>query len=55
MLIAVVFLYEHFGGRLDYAFVLDNIHTLTAVEKKFLWISLFLMFAVKIPLFPIHS
>jgi len=55
MVVALVYLYSHFNGQLGYSFILQAISTLTFGEKIFLWLSLFAMFAVKIPLFPLHS
>jgi len=54
-LVATVYLYSLFGGRVDYLHLLENMHTLTQAEKTFVWLSFFLLFAVKIPLFPLHS
>lgn len=42
-------------GSLDYFFVLNNLELLSKTEQKFLWFSFFLVFAIKVPMFPFHS
>jgi NADH-quinone oxidoreductase subunit M len=54
LLAALGHLYNLFG-TLDYVFVLNNLFHLSYNEQLFIWFSFFLVFAVKIPLFPFHS
>ena len=42
-------------GSLDYIFLLNNLFMLSYNEQLYLWCAFFIVFAVKIPLFPFHS
>lgn len=54
MIICMVHFYSVYGS-LDYAFLYSMTPFMSQNEKWFFWISLFLMFATKIPMFPFHS
>jgi NADH-quinone oxidoreductase subunit M len=58
MLAAIIFLYNR-AGTFDYALVLDALANgkvaLTHGEETFLFLAFFLAFAIKVPLFPLHT
>ena len=54
-LIAVIFIYSKTGSA-DILIIKDQIGSLvTSSEQKWLWLALFVAFAVKIPMFPFHT
>lgn len=58
MLAAIVFLYTQ-AGTFDYVTVLDQLQSgriaLTHTEETLLFLAFFLAFAIKVPLFPLHT
>jgi len=58
MLAAIIFLYNRVG-TFDYAVILNAIQSgktmLTHGEETFLFLAFFLAFAIKVPLFPLHT
>jgi len=58
MLAAIIFLYNR-AGTFDYAAILDQFGTgkiaLSHLEETLLFLAFFLAFAIKVPLFPLHT
>jgi NADH-quinone oxidoreductase subunit M len=58
MLTAIIFLYNR-AGTFDYSAVLDQLGsgriTLSHIEETFLFLAFFVAFAIKVPLFPLHT
>ena len=58
MLVAILFLYTQ-AGTFDYVTVLDQLQSgriaLTHTEETLLFLAFFLAFAIKVPLFPLHT
>jgi NADH-quinone oxidoreductase subunit M len=58
MLAAIIFLYNR-AGTFDYAVILNSLGTgkvmLSHAEETFLFVAFFLAFAIKVPLFPLHT
>lgn len=54
MLIAILQLYKLVGST-DMTVVMEGVKELSFEQKKFIWLALFLAFAVKTPMFPVHS
>jgi len=55
MLVAIFVLYAKAGGvSFDLAFIIDNIH-LSTTEQGLLFLAFFIAFAVKVPMFPLHT
>ncbi|MES1260141.1 MAG: NADH-quinone oxidoreductase subunit M [Acidobacteriota bacterium] len=58
MLGAIIFLYLQ-GGTFDYASILDQLHSgrmvLNHLQETLLFLAFFLAFAIKVPLFPLHT
>jgi len=58
MLVAIVFLYTQ-AGTFDYATVLDQLQSgriaLSHTQETLLFLAFFLAFAIKVPLFPLHT
>ena len=55
MLVAVLYLYAQTGGTtFDYLTILQQVH-LSPVAQKWLFGAFFVAFAVKVPLFPLHT
>ncbi|HVW87209.1 MAG TPA: NADH-quinone oxidoreductase subunit M [Bryobacteraceae bacterium] len=58
MLAGIIFLYIH-AGTFDYASVLDQIQSgrivLSHTQETLLFLAFFLAFAIKVPLFPLHT
>ncbi len=58
MLVAIVYVYN-LAGTFDYAVILDSFRTgritLSHTEETFLFLAFFLAFAIKVPLFPLHT
>jgi NADH-quinone oxidoreductase subunit M len=59
MLVAIVYLYLRMGGSFDYASILGAIQSgrtpLTSTEELWLFLAFFIAFAIKVPLFPLHT
>jgi NADH-quinone oxidoreductase subunit M len=59
MLVAIVYLYLRVGGSFDYATILSAIQSgrtpLTSAEELWLFLAFFFAFAIKVPLFPLHT
>src|SRR2546428_2448353 len=60
MLVAIIALYFFNGGTtFDYLTILSNVQTgkliLTVTEQSWLFLSFFIAFAIKVPLFPFHT
>jgi NADH-quinone oxidoreductase subunit M len=61
MLVAIIYLYNRAGGTFDYSAILallrDNMLNppLTSVEQTWLFLAFFVAFAIKVPLFPLHT
>ena len=60
MLVAIVYLYLRVGGgSFDYATILSAIQSgrtpLTSTEEVWLFLAFFFAFAIKVPLFPLHT
>jgi NADH-quinone oxidoreductase subunit M len=58
MLAAIIFLYNQ-AGTFDYAAILDQLGSgkiaLSHTQETFLFLAFFLAFAIKVPLFPLHT
>jgi NADH-quinone oxidoreductase subunit M len=58
MLTAIIFLYNQ-AGTFDYSAILDQLGsgriTLSHVQETFLFLAFFIAFAIKVPLFPLHT
>lgn len=58
MLAAIIFLYNR-AGTFDYATILNSLQTgkvmLSHTEETFLFLAFFVAFAIKVPLFPLHT
>jgi len=58
MLVAITYLYIH-SGTFDYAAILSQIQTgklvFTHAQETFLFLAFFVAFAIKVPLFPLHT
>src|SRR6202030_445553 len=58
MLVAIIFVYNR-AGTFDYAAILSGIGTgrimLSHTEENWLFLAFFLAFAIKVPLFPLHT
>ncbi len=58
MLVAIIFLYNR-AGTFDYAAILSGLQsgkvTLTHGEETFLFLAFFIAFAIKVPIFPLHT
>lgn len=58
MLVAIVFLYNR-AGTFDYAVILDSISSgklvFSHLEETLLFLAFFIAFAIKVPLFPLHT
>ncbi len=58
MLVAIIYIYN-LAGTFDYAVILDSFKsgriTLSATEETWLFLAFFLAFAIKVPLFPLHT
>src|SRR5579863_748855 len=58
MLVAITFLYIH-AGTFDYATILAQLQSgrlaLTHAQETFLFLAFFIAFAIKVPLFPLHT
>jgi len=58
MLAAIIFLYNR-AGTFDYATILSSIQSgkvmLSHTEETFLFLAFFIAFAIKVPLFPLHT
>jgi NADH-quinone oxidoreductase subunit M len=59
MLAAMIFLYNQAGGTFDYIDILQKIKTgqlgLTSQSELLLFLAFFIAFAIKVPLFPLHT
>jgi NADH-quinone oxidoreductase subunit M len=59
MLIAIIYLFIRAGGSFDYATILSAIQSgrtpLTSGEELWLFLAFFFAFAIKVPLFPLHT
>ncbi len=59
MLVAIIYLYNRAGGTFDYATILASIQngrlTFSGPEQFWLFLAFFVAFAVKVPLFPLHT
>jgi NADH-quinone oxidoreductase subunit M len=60
MLVAIIYLYLRVGGgSFDYATILSAVQSgrvgLTSTEELWLFLAFFLAFAIKVPLFPLHT
>ena len=60
MLVAIIALYFFNGGTtFDFSTILSNLQTgrltLTATEQSWLFLAFFVAFAIKVPLFPLHT
>jgi NADH-quinone oxidoreductase subunit M len=60
MLVAIIYLYLRVGaGSFDYSTILDAIQSgrigLTGTEELWLFLAFFIAFAIKVPLFPLHT
>lgn len=54
MLAAILYLYNQFE-TLSLQFLPNSVASLSFEERKWLWLAFFLAFAIKIPVFPLHS
>jgi len=58
MLAAIIYLYNR-SGTFNYTYILDQMTsgriTLTSVEQMLLFLAFFIAFAIKVPLFPLHT
>ncbi len=55
MLVAMFVLYMNAGGvSFDLAYIISHVH-LTATEQGLLFLAFFIAFAVKVPMFPLHT
>src|SRR5215469_9586001 len=58
MLAAIIYLYN-LAGTFDYALILDQLRsghiTLSHTQETFLFLAFFIAFAIKVPLFPLHT
>ncbi len=58
MLVAITYLYIH-TGTFDYASILSQLQTgklaLSHAQETFLFLAFFIAFAIKVPLFPLHT
>ncbi len=54
MLAAMIYLYSQ-TGTFDYTTLVSSISRLSPVEEKFLFLAFFIAFAIKVPLFPLHT
>ncbi len=59
MLAAMIFLYNQAGGTFDYVDILHKIQSgqlgLTSQSELLLFLAFFIAFAIKVPLFPLHT
>ncbi len=60
MLVAIIYLVQRVGGgNFDYATILSAIQsgrtTLSSAEELWLFLAFFIAFAIKVPLFPLHT
>ena len=59
MLVAIIYLYNRAGNTFDYQAILASIMSgrvnLSAAEQFWLFIAFFVAFAIKVPLFPLHT
>jgi NADH-quinone oxidoreductase subunit M len=61
MLVAIIYLYNRAGGTFDYSAILallrDNMLNppLSGTEQTWLFLAFFVAFAIKVPLFPLHT
>ena len=59
MLIAIIYLYGKAGGTFDYTEILTKMHNgqlrLDSTEQMWLFLAFFIAFAIKVPLFPLHT
>jgi NADH-quinone oxidoreductase subunit M len=58
MLVAIIFLYNQ-AGTFDYAAILDQLQSgkiaFSHTQETFLFLAFFLAFAIKVPVFPLHT
>jgi NADH-quinone oxidoreductase subunit M len=55
MLVAILYIYFDTGAQtFDYTFLRDNL-SLSAAEQMFVFVCFFAAFAIKVPLFPVHT
>jgi NADH-quinone oxidoreductase subunit M len=54
MLAAMIYLYS-VAGTFDYTMLVSATSRLSPVEEKFLFLAFFIAFAIKVPLFPLHT
>ncbi len=58
MLVAIIFLFNR-AGTFDYAAILSGLESgrvmLSHGEETFLFLAFFIAFAIKVPLFPLHT
>jgi NADH-quinone oxidoreductase subunit M len=59
MLVAIIYLYNRSGGTFDYSAILALLQNgklaLSATEQLWLFLAFFVAFAIKVPLFPLHT
>ncbi len=58
MLVAMIYIYNH-AGTFDYTAILDMLNSgklsFTAAQEMLLFLAFFIAFAIKVPLFPLHT
>ena len=59
MLVAIVYIYGKAGGTFDYIEILAKLHNgqlrFDSTEQLWLFLAFFIAFAIKVPLFPLHT
>jgi NADH-quinone oxidoreductase subunit M len=55
MLVALIYMYVHTGDNGDYAISTFQSLTLTAAEQRWIFVAFLLAFAVKVPMWPVHT